>query len=54
MVNNPVRMRCEFIGEFCMKGNYTHGCLKALDDGKLSSVNNLDLVDIIGLDDPRI
>ncbi|TNV88129.1 hypothetical protein FGO68_gene10716 [Halteria grandinella] len=29
-VNNPELMRCEFLGVFCLYGNYTHGCLKPM------------------------
>lgn len=31
MVNNPVLMRCEYLGAYCMYGNYTHGCLKTYE-----------------------
>ncbi|TNV88078.1 hypothetical protein FGO68_gene9452 [Halteria grandinella] len=29
-VNNPELMRCEYLGIYCMYGNYTHGCIKPL------------------------
>lgn len=36
MVNNPELMRCEFLGFYCMYGNYKEGCKKAyLEGGKL-------------------
>lgn len=30
MVNNPLEMRCESLGAYCIYGNHTHGCLKSL------------------------
>ena len=29
-VNNPILMRCEYLGMYCLYGNYTHGCLATL------------------------
>ncbi|TNV87133.1 hypothetical protein FGO68_gene10869 [Halteria grandinella] len=31
MVNNPILMRCEYLGFGCLYGNYTHGCLKLVN-----------------------
>ncbi|TNV72929.1 hypothetical protein FGO68_gene1378 [Halteria grandinella] len=29
MVNNPEKLRCEYLGQYCHFGNYTHGCLRS-------------------------
>ncbi|TNV74910.1 hypothetical protein FGO68_gene4327 [Halteria grandinella] len=26
-VSNPINMRCEFLGNYCLNGNYTNGCI---------------------------
>ncbi|TNV74996.1 hypothetical protein FGO68_gene293 [Halteria grandinella] len=33
MANNPQTLRCEYLGQFCQYGNYTHGCLRSHRNG---------------------
>ena len=45
MVNNPIKLRCEYLGIGCLSGNYTHGCLKCADNnGKLTHFVNILIV----------
>ncbi|TNV88105.1 hypothetical protein FGO68_gene7382 [Halteria grandinella] len=37
-VNNPENMTCEFLGEFCQYGNYTHGCIRSLRQGEITAL----------------
>ena len=39
MVNNPELGRCEFLGFYCSYGNYTHGCLAAVQPQQYSLVD---------------
>ncbi len=38
-VNNPELGRCEFLGYYCMAGNYKDGCLRSyLENCKLNNI----------------
>ncbi|TNV88142.1 hypothetical protein FGO68_gene675 [Halteria grandinella] len=41
MVNNPETMRCEYLGKFCIYGNYTHGCLKGHNQGEMTELRKI-------------
>ena len=36
MVNNPILGRCEFLGYYCMQGNYIEGCKRPYLDNSNS------------------
>ncbi|TNV88102.1 hypothetical protein FGO68_gene17541 [Halteria grandinella] len=43
--NNPVNMTCEFLGQYCQYGNYTHGCIRSLKQGQATSLVHPSLAD---------
>ncbi|TNV74975.1 hypothetical protein FGO68_gene3740 [Halteria grandinella] len=38
-VNNPEKMRCEYLGQYCLHGNYTRGCTQTSQISQLINIS---------------